>query len=244
MAETVTEALERSAMPKAAHDLLAVVASYRPLVARYLGHTDPNAPAVLRAEADFRGYLRQNPALIDCDPAMTAWAFLRCVRLGLDLLRDEFAIIPYDRKPLPVVMYRGYCALAYRSGMVKEIHANLVYAGEHFREDGGSSPKLVHTIDRDLHVPEKVAAAYAVATLTTGGKVWEVVTEREWERARKASPLGAKERGPWKEHRPEMILKTAVRRFAESGKLPLSPTLADAVAEDEQVVEAEPDGAE
>ena len=136
-----------------------------------------------------------------------------------------------------LVGYRGYVELAYRSGLVKSVQARLVYEGEPFRELGGSSPKLVHEIGpHDDATP--IVAAYAVAQLKTGGTVWEVIREREWERARKASQLGSKNKGPWLDHRPEMILKTSVRRLEKW--LPKSPGMLFAATVDDEPAPAFP----
>jgi recombinational DNA repair protein RecT len=53
----------------------------------------------------------------------------------------------------------------------------------------------------------------------------------DWERARKASAAGAKNLGPWVEHRPAMIRKTAVRRLEPM--LPKSPLFSQAIERDE-----------
>ena len=57
--------------------------------------------------------------------------------------------------------------------------------------------------------------------------------------ARKALQLGAKNKGPWAESRPEMILKTSVRRLEKW--LPKSPAVMFAASVDEQPAERFPD---
>ena len=191
------------------------------------------------AEAALKTELRANPKLAECNPAKVLGAFSASLQLGLvpgPLGLVHF--VPFGGEVVFLVGYRGYVELAYRSGLVKSVQARRVYEGEPFRELGGSSPKLVHEIgphDDDT----TIVAAYAVAQIKTGGVVWEVIREREWERARKASVLGAKGKGPWAESRPEMILKTSVRRLEKW--LPKSPAVMFAASVDEQPAERFPD---
>jgi recombination protein RecT len=183
------------------------------------------------AKAALGQALRDNPKLIECDPhtLLGAWAYT--LQLGLPLGPLGLAyLIPYGSDAVCVVGYRGYIELAYRSGLTKAIRARLVFEGEHFREKGGTSAGIEHEIHpHDDETP--IVAAYATADLKSGGKVWEVIREREWERARKASPLGKKNVGPWAEHFPEMVLKTSVRRLEKW--LPKSPAMMQAAAWDE-----------
>jgi len=232
MTDALTTALERAAMPREAKNVLDTMARYRPHLVKLLG----TEQAAERFEVAFRGYLRDNGNLIECDPTSIASGALWCAQLGLTLGRlGLFYLVPFKRLAVPVVGYKGYCQLAYRSGQVKDIRALLVYEGEPFSEYGGSSPRLVHEI-REHADDTVIVNAYAVARLKTGGTVWQVIGEREWERARKASALGAKNQGLWAEHRPEAIRKTAIRRLAESGSLPLIPAIGEALEGDEMPV--------
>lgn len=234
--QSLTEQLEQSAMPKAARGVIEVAERYVPQLTKILG-TEQDAHRFL---AELRSYLYRNPALYECEPATVAAGALWGAQLGLSLgPLGLFYLVPFKRNAVPIVGYRGYCELAYRSGHVKEIRAALVYTGEPFAEYGGSSPRLVHEIrEHDDETP--IVAAYAYAALKTGGKVWTVIREREWERARKASQLGKDGKGLWSEHRPEAIRKTAIRRLASSGSLPLTPVLGTALAGDEEPAELPP----
>src|SRR5438132_12632066 len=233
--DTLTSALERSAMPREAKNVLDVVQRAHPRLVKLLG----SEQAAERFVVETRSYLYANPKLYEADPNSVASGALWCAQLGLTLgPLGLFYLVPFKGLAVAIVGYKGYCQLAYRSGQVKDISAKLVYEGEPFAEYGGSTPKLVHEI-RDHDDDATIAHAYAVARLKTGGTVWTVIGEREWERARKASALGAKNQGLWAEHRPEAIRKTAIRRLAESGSLPLVPALGDALDHDETPAELE-----
>lgn len=234
MAE-LTEALERTAATPAQRNVLDALELYTPHLSKLLGSDQ----AAERFKVEVRGYIRTSPALLDCDPVTIAGGALWAAQLGLSLgPLGLFYLIPFGKRAVPVVGYKGYCALAYASGQVKELRANLVYKSEAFKEWGGSTPRLVHEIDHSIDQDEKPIAAYAMAKLKSGGTVWHVVKERDWERARIASPLGKEGKGLWKDHFPEAVRKTAIRRLADKGELPLMPTMAQALTGDEETHDA------
>src|SRR5207237_3100542 len=111
-----------------------------------------------------------------------------------------------------IVGYRGYVELAFRSGLVKDVSASLVYKGESFDFREGTRPFLDHVplspddrarknMDGDSGT---IIAAYAVARLKTGGAPFKVIYEPDWQRAKSKSPAGSKGLGPWVEDFPQM----------------------------------------
>jgi recombination protein RecT len=193
------------------------------------------------AEAALKTELRANQKLREADPAKVLGAFSYGLQLGLvpgPLGLVHF--IPFGSEVVFLVGYRGYIELAYRSGLVKDVSAELVYEGDEFRDVRGSNPKIVHevtevrAVDRENGTPA-IVAAYAVAHLKSGGTVSRVIYEADWVRARSASQLGAKNRGPWTDDFAAMILKTAYRRLEP--KLPKTGAAGLAEAWDEQPAE-------
>lgn len=183
------------------------------------------------AEAALKTELRANQKLREADPAKVLGAFSYGLQLGLvpgPLGLVHF--VPFGSEVVFLVGYRGYIELAYRTGLVKDVSAELVYEGDVFRDVRGSSPKIVHEGGPAGERP--IVAAYAVAHLKTGGLVSKVIYEQDWERARKASQLGAKNRGPWADDFGAMVLKTAYRRLEP--KLPKTAAAGLAEAWDEQ----------
>jgi recombination protein RecT len=184
----------------------------------------------LYAKAALFRELEHNPSLVECNPHSLLGAFAATLQLGLPLGPLGLAyLVPFKREAACVIGYQGYIELAYRSGLVKAVRANLVYEGEPFREKGGTSPAIEHEIGHEDDA--KIVAAYSVAELENGGKVWTVIREREWEKARAASVLGKQGKGFWVDHFPEAVLKTAVRRASKLW--PKSPALMTAEAVDE-----------
>jgi recombination protein RecT len=165
--------------------------------------------------------LRRNEKLRESDSRKVLGAFAYGLQLGLipgPLGLVHF--IPFGSDVVFLVGYRGYIELAYRSGLVKDVSAELVYDGDHFEVAGGTRPGIVHKLQPPGE--REIVAAYAVAHLKSGGTVFKVIYEPDWERARKSSQLGAKEKGPWADDRAAMVRKTALRRLE-----PLLPKTAE-----------------
>jgi recombination protein RecT len=95
------------------------------------------------AEAALKTELRANDKLREADPAKVLGAFSYGLQLGLvpgPLGLVHF--IPFGNEVVFLVGYRGYIELAYRSGLVKDVSAELVYEGEPFAVKLGTSPKI------------------------------------------------------------------------------------------------------
>lgn len=227
MSETLTEALERAALtPKEKHalDLLARLA---PELSRAL----PVGVSVEWFERTARAELRRTPLLAECDPYSFLGAVMHTAQLGLD--PGPLGLIylyPFKREVTLTVGFRGYIELAYRSGLVRDVSAELVYEGDVFKVKRGTSPKIEHEQAGPVGERE-ITAAYAVAHLKSGGTPTCVVYPEDWEQARMASQLGRRNEGAWGEHYPAMIRKTALRRLEPT--LPKTPQLGMAVVLDE-----------
>ena len=228
MSETLTGALERAAAEPKHRTVIDLLQRSKPELDKLL----PAGVTADRFERIVRTELRRTPLLMECDPWSLLGAVMHSAQLGLEPgPLGLIYLIPYKREVTLVVGYRGYIELAYRSGLVRDVSAHLVRAGDEFKYQLGTSPRVSHVPagapgDRD------VTAAYAVARLKSGGTVFVVTYDDDWERARKASTLGSRNQGPWVEHRDAMIRKTAVRRLEPF--LPKTAELGLAVQVDEQ----------
>lgn len=230
----LTQALERAADAPEVASVLAMLERSKPEIARTL----PSGVDFERFERVVRTEVRRTPALLDCDPSSFMAAVLWAAQLNLEPgPLQHVHLIPHKREVTFVIGYRGYIELAYRSGQVKDVSAELVHDGDTFRVAQGTSPKITH---EPLGPPaeREIVAAYAVAHLRTGGTVFRVIYADDWERARKASALASTGRGPWKDDEPAMIRKTAIRRLEPL--LPKSTAFGDALAMDEQAATWEP----
>lgn len=108
-------------------------------------------------------------------------------------------------------MYRGLIDLAYRSGSVKDIYAENVFANDKFRYIKGSSPVIEH---EPCLTGEKgdYLGTYSVAHTVQGGMVACWIDAAEMETFKKRSKAFQRNSGPWITDENQMRLKTALRR--------------------------------
>lgn len=183
--------------------------------------------------------LTRVPKLNDC----TTESFIKCLldlsAWGLEPNGRDAHLIPYGRECTLIIDYKGLVSLAYRSGSVKKIHADVVRHGDVFQYELGEVKQHVPWVFRnDLNKPSsagEVIAAYCHVVMADGIVKDEVMTTEEIESIRNRSRAG--QSGPWKTDWCEMAKKTAFRRATKW--LPLSPELVDAFERDgDKVIEA------
>ena len=115
-------------------------------------------------------------------PASLFASILLCAELGLNPSEDigEFYFVPFKGSIKPMLGYKGIVTLFMRTGKVKWITTELVYADDDFEYELGLEPRLGHI--PNTIVPkrnENIIAAYAVAKLDDGEKVFKVMTRDE-----------------------------------------------------------------
>jgi recombination protein RecT len=219
--------LERQAAAPAEKTVFDLIDRMQPEIMKVLG-SEAMAERFARVIAT---EARRNVKLQECDPMSFLGAMLLSAQLGLEPGPLGLVyLVPFKRQVEFIVGYRGYVELAYRSGLVKDLTAALVHDGDSFSFQYGTTPKLTH-VPEGPTLEREIVAAYAVARLKSGGTVFVVTYEEDWEKARKASAAGSKNLGPWVEHREAMIRKTAVRRLEPM--LPKSAAFARAFERDE-----------
>ena len=190
--------------------------------------------------------IQKNPKLAECDIKSLLGAVMAASQVGLevdDILGQAYLVPFWNSKERRFnaqlqIGYKGFLDLARRSGQVVNIVSQVVYQNDEFDFEYGFDEKLKHkpaTSNRGTAV-----YAYAYANLKDGGRVFEVLTLDDIEKARMSSssqkdfntkktsttPIGI-----WAEHYEAMARKTAIRRLAKY--LPLSVELLRATALDE-----------
>lgn len=186
--------------------------------------------------------ITRTPKLADCDQA----SFFRCMmdlsQWGLEPDGRRAHLIPFENRKRGVtecqviVDYKGLVELAYRSGTVASIHADVVREGDEFAYSLGEVVEHVpHFIRRDADKPDKpgeVFAAYCHIKLRDGTTKSEVMSREEVEAIRKRSRAG--QSGPWVTDWAEMAKKTAFRRASKW--LTLSAEIRDAIESDDDAL--------
>lgn len=170
----------------------------------------------------------RNPALLECSPVSVAVALGQVAQLGLDVGITAH-LVPYGKTCTFVADYKGYIEIMCRAAGARKVEAWVVREGDAFEYGLGLEPYLRHQPRGNPKA--KMTHAYAIATLRTGEKVFEVVTVEQVEAIRQ------KHSKQWaKGDLPEWYArKTAVRQLWKY--VPKTPQLEALVQHDD-----DPDG--
>lgn len=178
------------------------------------------------------------PKLRDCDQASFFTALLNLSQLGLEPDGRHAHLIPFENRKRGVtecqliVDYKGLAELAYRSGAISFIHADVVCENDEFVFDRGQITKHVINYRKPRG---DVYAAYAICRFKDASEKCEVMSREEIESIRKRSRAG--QSGPWVTDWTEMAKKTVFRRLSKW--LPLSSEQRDvAELEDDRIADA------
>lgn len=179
-----------------------------------------------------------NPQLGQCTPSSFLGAMMTSAQLGLEVNTPLGAayILPYRNKGVLEAQfqlgYKGLIDLAYRSGEVEIIQAQVVYENDEFTCEYGLEPKLVHK-PADSNRGEAVKV-YAVFKTKNGGYGFEVMSmEDVRQHAAKYSKAYNSGFSPWKTNFEEMAKKTVLKRVLKYA--PLKSDFVRAAVQDEVV---------
>lgn len=187
--------------------------------------------------------ISRQPKLQECTPATILGAIIQSSQLGLepnDVLGHAY-LVPFRNNKNNttecqlIIGYKGYIALARRSGDIASITAQVVYEGDVFEYEYGLNEKLKHVPNLDGDRDQsKIRFVYAYATFRDGGYAFEVIPRKEIDRIM----LMTKSKGtsgvfgPWKDNYEEMARKSAIRKLSKY--LPITIEMANAVHMDER----------
>lgn len=161
----------------------------------------------------------RTPGLLKCTPQSLLMAIMAASSLGLEPdMRGLAYLVPYGNKCNLVIGYKGMLELAYRSGSVKRIFAEVVGENDVFDAEFGLEPRLVHK--PCLTSRGQIVAAYAIATMKDDGKQFCVMLKEDIDACMRAGAPG----GPWQTWPTEMAKKSVIKRL-----LKLLPTANDSL---------------
>ena len=162
--------------------------------------------------------LQRNPRLKQVSPSSLIGAAMACVLLDIvpETPQQLAFLIPYGNAVQFQLGYKGLIELAFRSGQVTSISAELVFPKEEFKVQLGSERKLTHIPDpsRDRTQFDEATHVYATATLTNGVTVFDVMNMDEIRKIRdtvKAKSTDA----PWRTWPEQMAKKTVIKRLTK-----------------------------
>lgn len=207
--------------------LAQLIGDMKPEIARALPrHMSPDRMARIAVTV-----LRQTPALSRCNPESFLGALMTASQLGLEPGPLGHAyLVPFGKDVTFIPGYRGLVELAYRSGQVSTVTAEVVHERDEFDYGLGDDPFLKHkpSLADD---PGKVIAVYALVKLKDGAKTFKVMSPSQIEKIRKRSRASGN--GPWVTDWDAMAKKTALKQLAKW--MPLSSEFNSAVIHDGSV---------
>lgn len=182
-------------------------------------------PSVLTPERFTRitlSALSTNAKLAETTPQSFLGAMMTAAQLGLEpnTPLGQAYLIPYRNHGVLECQfqlgYKGLIDLAYRSGEVSTIQANVVYENDEFEYELGLEPKL-------RHVPAKSDRGdpvffYAVFRTKDGGYGFDVMSVDDV-RAHAKKYSKAYSNGPWQTNFEEMAKKTVLKRVLKYAPL-------------------------
>jgi len=176
--------------------------------------------------------IRKTPKLLQCNRASILEAVMDMASLGLELggALGHAYLVPFKTQAVPIIGYRGYIALARRSGEIESVKAEIVHQHDDFDIDlaSGQPPTHKPCLKGNRGDPE---AVYCVARFKDGGMHVEYMTVDDVKKIQARSPsVRANATSPWDTDWNEMAKKTVVRRAAKYW--PLSIEMADAIEVD------------
>lgn len=198
-------------------------------------------PSVITPERFTRMVLSaisMTPKLADCTPMSFLGAMMQAAQLGVEpnTPLGQAYLIPYNNKNTLECQfqlgYKGLIDLAYRSGEVEIVQAQIVYANDTFECEFGLNPRLKHVpAADDRGEPVKV---YAIFKTKAGGYGLDVMSMADVRKhAQKYSKSYSSNYSPWSTNFEEMAKKTVLKRVLKYA--PLKSDFVRAISADETI---------
>lgn len=173
-----------------------------------------------------------NPKLAACTPDSFLGAMMTAAQLGLEpnTPLGQAYLIPYGGKCQFQIGYMGLLDLAWRSGEIADIQAEVVYQHDLWEYELGLNPKLRHVpADGERGDPVRY---YAVIRTKDGGSISAVMSVADIRaHAKKFSQSFGN--GPWQTNFDEMAKKTVLKRALKYA--PLKSDFVRGVQQDETI---------
>jgi len=180
--------------------------------------------------------LSTNPKLAECTPKSFLGAMMTAAQLGLEpnTPLGQAYLIPFRNHGVMECQfqlgYKGLIDLAYRSGAVRVIQAQIVYENDDFKYAFGLEPVLKHIPAKsDRGQPIFVYALFRTKDDGFGYEVMSIDDVRAFAQQYSKS-YGS---GPWQTNFEEMAKKTALKRVLKFA--PLNSEFLRGVAQDETI---------
>lgn len=180
--------------------------------------------------------LNTTPKLQECSPMSFLAALMNAAQLGLEpnTPLGQAYLIPFKNKGKLEcqfqIGYKGLLDLAYRTGQVQIIQAQVVRENDYFEYQYGLDAKLIHRPaegDRG-----DITFIYGLFKLANGGYGLEVSNKSDMDAfARKYSKSFGSDYSPWESNYEDMAKKTVIKRALKYA--PISADFHRALTNDE-----------
>ena len=173
----------------------------------------------------------KQPKLLECTQDSLFKGIFDCASLGLELDGRRAHLVPLRNNKKGITEanlwldYKGIAELVMRSGLVSNIHADVVCENDTFDYDRGELK--AHKID--FKKPRgAMYAVYCIIRMKDGGEKVEVMGKEDVDRIRNASR--GRDEDPWRLHYNEQAKKTVFKRASKW--VPLSAEVQDVLDAD------------
>lgn len=198
-----------------------MIAVRKPELAKML----PEHISVDRLERAANNALMRNPEIAHCDATSVYDSVMRCAQDGLIPDGREAAIVVFGgkggKKAQYMPMVDGLLKLMRQSKEITSVISHAVYEGDEFEyaiDDGIA--RLNHKPDVFASCERVFKGVYAIAVLSSGEKVIEVMGKHDVDKVRAVSRSGNSQYGPWAQWYDRMAIKSVLRRLVR--RLPSS----------------------
>lgn len=178
----------------------------------------------------FASAVRQNPKLGECTATSLYSSLVQAGQIGLEPDGVHAFLVPYNDKKNGVVncqfqtSYKGLNELAYRGGHIVLIQSQIVYEGDEFDHQFGTTQYLKH---KHKFTGGKPLVVWSHAKSINNADFIDVMSIAQVEKVRKKSKSESWASSAWVTDFDEMAKKTVVRRLSKY--LPKTPDLQKAV---------------
>lgn len=136
--------------------------------------------------------------------------------ISLDPVKKHAYLVPMDKEVKLFISFKGFVAIAVRSGNIKWVQADVVYENDYFKK-GQMGDRPTHEEPDYPKERGKVIKIYCVAKLSCGDYMTTVMSVDDCLKIRDTSVMFKKNgKGPWKDWPLEMMKKTVIRRAVKS----------------------------
>lgn len=226
---TMTEALQ-----KTESTLLATKHKWMHMLPK---HVEPD-----KAMHIIMNVVRNNIELLNSDHSSFWGAIYQVLNLGLrpDGIMGEAYMVPIGGQVKLFIGYKGLIALARRSGEIAKVTASVAREGDAFSYQMGDNESIEHAPATGMdRASSPITQAYVIVTLNNGEKVRAVMDRSELEEHKHKHARGANRKdSPWNTSFEQMALKTVIKKLFNSGSIPMSTDLSDALSDDGHIPNA------